>query len=529
MPPSGPTTKSAADLSTLAETLLLTLARQFPVCTSSDEFHFFPQVQVQQIDWSRWDDFSAPAIDTIIEQLTFWEGRLASAGYPANTPSAPLSDDDMDAAMLLRITRTLRSQFARVRPHRRQPSFYLTIAGIGLAEAFETGSEAFGARLKHLPAFLDQAAANLDEVPRLFRDIGLTMLARQRGWLNALPLPNDRRHSIQRAYHDLAVHLEQCIVRDAFLPAVDLYAEIAREHMASGLTLAQIAGELEAELAETRALLARWADLIAPGRPWQTAIHNLPRPPIPVDNPGQPFQKTISRLAAHCVSMGLIKPDHAAQNPVRVETIPAYMEPVRSSAAYSMLPGHPPKGGTFFIQRAKPDDLAPADYRLLTAHETYPGHHLLDTSRWEHPRTVRRQIEFPIFYEGWASFCEELLFDTGFFGGPEEALLMAKRRFWRALRGQTDYDIHTRRKTTAEAAAALIAEGRSPAAAQAMVRRYCLKPGYQLAYTLGRRRFRRLYAGWGDGSGDPVGFARRVLALGEIDFRHLEPLLLKGG
>jgi uncharacterized protein (DUF885 family) len=212
-----------------------------------------------------------------------------------------------------------------------------------------------------------------------------------------------------------------------------------------------------------------------------------------------------------------------------VETIPDYMTPVRSSAAYSMPPGHPPKGGTFFIQRAKPGDQTPPDYRLLTAHETYPGHHLLDSCRWGHPRPVRRQIEFPIFYEGWASFSEELLFDSGFFGGPVDALLMAKRRFWRALRGRADFEIHTRQKSLSEAAADLTAEGLSPAAARAMVRRYCLKPGYQLAYALGRRRLRRLYEAWRGGSGGPVAFARRVLALGQIDFQHLEQSLVKGG
>jgi uncharacterized protein (DUF885 family) len=236
----------------------------------------------------------------------------------------------------------------------------------------------------------------------------------------------------------------------------------------------------------------------------------------------------IARLATHCISIGLATPDLAAQSPVRVETIPDYLEPVRSSAAYSMPPGHPPKGGTFFIQRTEPGDLPPPDFRLLTAHETYAGHHLLDSCRWGHRREVRRQVEFPIFYEGWASFSEELLFDTGFFGGSVDALLMAKRRFWRALRGRTDFEIHTRQKSLAEAASALTAEGLPLAKAQAMVRRYSLKPGYQLAYTLGCRRFRRLYSAWCDRSGDPVAFARQVLALGQIDFQHLELMLEKG-
>jgi uncharacterized protein (DUF885 family) len=205
------------------------------------------------------------------------------------------------------------------------------------------------------------------------------------------------------------------------------------------------------------------------------------------------------------------------------------MRPVRSNAAYSMPPVHPPRGGTFFILQTGRTAPIPADYQLLAAHETFPGHHLLDTCRWGHERPVRRHIEFPIFYEGWASFAEELMFETRFFSGPVNRLLMAKRRFWRALRGRADFDIHMHRRTLDEAAAFLSSQGMAPRRAMAMVRRYSLKPGYQLAYTIGRRRFWRLYDNFNPQEKNPVGFARRVLAQGEIGFNHLEQVLRQGG
>jgi uncharacterized protein (DUF885 family) len=311
---------------------------------------------------------------------------------------------------------------------------------------------------------------------------------------------------------------------------VDLYAQIARDHMGCGLGPDEIATQLGEEIAETRTLLNRAAHALAPGRPWHAVVRDLPRPPTPPDDPGGAYRDMIAQLATHCSRRGLTTAELVAQCPVQVMEIPAYMGPVRSSAAYSMPPGHPPRGGTFFIEQGNHGQGLgpPPDYRLLTAHETYPGHHLLDTSRWRHGRPVRRQIEFPIFYEGWASFSEELLFDTDFFAGPVDQLLMAKRRFWRAQRGLTDLDIHMRRNNIGEAAARLAAEGMPATAAKAMVHRYCLKPGYQLAYTLGRRRFRRLYAAWRRRSSDPTAFARKVLAQGQIEFQHLERLLLKG-
>ena len=239
---------------------------------------------------------------------------------------------------------------------------------------------------------------------------------------------------------------------------------------------------------------------------------------MPPGGAQQVYRDAISELARHCSSQGLIAADEVGKCPVTVQGIPDYMRPVRSNAAYSMPPIHPPRGGTFFILETGQGASIPADYRLLTAHETYPGHHLLDTSRWRHTRPIRRHIEFPIFYEGWASFAEELMFETGFFSGPVDRMLMAKRRFWRAVRGQIDFDIHMRRRTLDEAAAFLAEQGMDPGRATAMVRRYSLKPGYQLAYTMGRRRFRRLYDDSCRKGIDPVAFARRVLAQGEIRF-----------
>jgi len=107
-------------------------------------------------------------------------------------------------------------------------------------------------------------------------------------------------------------------------------------------------------------------------------------------------------------------------------------------------------------------------------------------------------------------------------------MLMAKRRFWGASRGRVDFDIHMRRRTIDEAAAFLTSQGIGFRRAKAMVHRYCLKPGYQLAYTIGRRYFRRLYETFWLRETNPVTFARRVLAQGEIGFNHLAQVLWQG-
>ncbi len=508
----------------LAAEIFETLARQFPVCMSSDEFHFFPQARIPSTPSHHWDDFSPDALENITGRLSLWEDRIDSL-LAGSLSTAHV----IDASMLLRSVRTLREQFLLVRVHETQPTFYLTLVGIGLTEAMEEGERALDERLERLPGFLDQARENFAHVPALFRDLGMEMIAKQQQWLEALSMPEKHRAVIEEAYRRLRLHLERVPVREDFLPPPELYERISFDHIGCRLEPDAIARELEKELSETASILSQLAAGIAPGHRWQSVVEDLPRPQPPPGGACDVYQTVISELARHCSDHGLIEADTPHAYPVAVKAVPDYMRPVRSNAAYSMPPVYPPEGGTFFIVDDGGSRSIPADYRLLAAHETYPGHHLLDTCRWRHSRPIRRHIEFPLFYEGWASFSEELLFDTGFFSTASDHLLMAKRRFWRAMRGRVDFDIHMRRQTPAEAAAFLASQGMSLARAKAMVLRYCLKPGYQLSYTMGRRRFRRLYDDHYRRQKDPVAFARRVLAAGEIAFHHLEQLLRNGG
>ena len=128
------------------------LALQFPVCMASNEFHFFPQARANTVDWFRWDDFSPNALDRMVRQFKLWEQQLSTYSRQSLT-----LDQEIDAAMLGSVLQTLREQFELVRTHETQPTFYLTIIGIGVAEAFEAGTGALNKRLKSLPRFIDQA------------------------------------------------------------------------------------------------------------------------------------------------------------------------------------------------------------------------------------------------------------------------------------------------------------------------------------------------------------------------------------
>ena len=114
--------------------------------------------------------------------------------------------------------------------------------------------------------------------------------------------------------------------------------------------------------------------------------------------------------------------DLSENSPLEIAPLPPYLKAIRAASAYSFTPGHPTHKGTFYVvPREGPwidnrEELA--EYRMLSAHETWPGHHLLDSWRWHHAPPLRRPLEFPLFYEGWACFAEEMMRLTGYFSEP---------------------------------------------------------------------------------------------------------------
>lgn len=501
---------------TLAAEVLRDLTHRFPVCLHSDEFHFFPQSAIDETQ-PPWDDFSPEAVAESIRRLRDWAlqiRRLAARGV-----SRPAR---IEAAMLDRVLTTLCEQFEAVRSHETQPSFHLTVIAIGLADALASDTGLWRRRIAALPAFLDRAAAGMTRVPALFRDLGCEMVPRLTAWLR--DLDGEGTPGIAAA----GAALEAFGRRIAQLPTVpefrlapDLYARVAARHIGCRLDTADIAARLDAEIATTRELLVTESKRRGAGTNWPAAYAALA---VPSENAHAVYHETIAALSAHCRELGLVDDRMRDECPVVIRPVPDHLRPVRSTAAYGMTPGHPPRGGCFYT--GDPQETVPPDWRQLCAHETYPGHHLLDNRRWDHPRPLRRHIEFPLFYEGWASFSEEMLFDTGFFAGAADRLCMAKRRFWRALRGRAELDLQAGRRTVRQVAGRFTGEGLEPARAEARVRRYALKPGYQLCYTLGRGRFRELYDRHVGRGRSPADFARTVFAQGEIGLDALDRVLL---
>ena len=134
---------------------------------------------------------------------------------------------------------------------------------------------------------------------------------------------------------------------------------------------------------------------------------------------------------------------------------------------------------------------------------------------------MRRQIESPLYYEGWAYYAESLLTEIGYVQNPMEYLVDYKRRLWRSARCQIDVGLHADFITITDAVELLTTAGFSPEEAQRQIYRFQLNPGYQLCYSLGRYEIMRLKKAYENQMGSEQ-FHAFLLEGGELPFHWIE-------
>jgi uncharacterized protein (DUF885 family) len=202
--------------------------------------------------------------------------------------------------------------------------------------------------------------------------------------------------------------------------------------------------------------------------------------------------------------------DELLSSPIEINYTPTYLKSVRGSASFAAAFSRDPQEKSYFYistqfseQDGKRTDnnlqkRLNREYKMLTAHETIPGHHFLDSFRRKLKNPIRRQIESPLFYEGWASYAESMLIEYGYLDDPLELLVSCKRNLWRSARCQIDVGLTIGKLTKTAAVDLLQTCGFAPAEASRQLDRFRLNPGYQLCYSYGNHEFKRLKQKYGD-------------------------------
>ncbi|MGA1869344.1 MAG: DUF885 family protein [bacterium] len=518
----------SSSLEIISRSIFETLARKFPISCASDEFFYFPQIRLPDIQWSVWDSYSQGAITELITRLSIWSNELDQlTSHEMNRESA------IDIALIKKLIVTLREHLSEVKVWEHQPSLYLTLSCIGLAEAMDLNDrEIQHERIRGLPAFLDEAQCNLNHVPVLFRDIGREMISDTRNYFLFLQRRIPELKASLRALDRFEKTLQCLSTRDDFLLAPELIERIMSFHINCDMEIQEIDGILDEEINDMKQILYKEAKNILMNEApvlnkeliWEEALQHIHQPDIKKEGVVGLYRQEVDQLKQHCITHGFITTQLAASCPVKVSLMPSYFTAIRASSSYSIMPHYPPTGGIFYISSTQE---AHREYKMLASHETYPGHHLLDSTRWNNARSCRRVIEQPLFYEGWACFAEELMRLTGYFSDSTDRLLLAKRRLWRAIRGKVDVGLQTGRMDMPTAATYLHKSGISRERAMSTARKYSLNPGYQLCYSIGLHKFLKLYERYG--KNNLHYFIHTILNQGEINFLDLEMLLAYKG
>jgi hypothetical protein len=514
---------ASESLKGLANRYFRYLAEQFPVMCASDEFHFLPRAENACEHYNRLDSLDAARVSQVLKDLTRFERELeqlpsvvlnGDSHRPGAGPQPSRLERHIDLVLLRSSVDALRIELELNRSWLHNPLLYLKIALIGLDHALHKPAHDHGERLQRactriraLPRLFAEARRNLRDIPETLLPSALLMLDDCLHFLHETgaryPKEGELSGALEQAGQSLVLfgHFLKTEKPPKEVPRSDELALTAtlQRHFSYRGTIADVHRIGLAEWEKNLSILRDIEGTL--GKPWQELYDAYHPPGIDTVDTLSLYREENDRLRAFFKESCFSAFDDDA--PVRIVETPAYLRSVRGTASFSAAcSGNPSEESLFYITTDKsPEGMGRKrlhrEYRFLTAHETFPGHHLLDRVRRSLKNPIRRQIESPLFYEGWASYAESLLEEEGYLKDPGELLVLHRRNLWRAARCLVDVGMNSGMMDREEAERLLEESGLSRDESRSQVRRFRLIPGYQLCYTIGSHEILNLKERYG--------------------------------
>jgi len=193
---------------------------------------------------------------------------------------------------------------------------------------------------------------------------------------------------------------------------------------------------------------------------------------------------------------------------------------------YGSLDGTRP--GIFYVPIPNAKEYNAGQDEALFLHEAIPGHHYQFSLQRENSGLpmFRRVLEYSVFGEGWALYCESLGKELGLYDDPYQYFGMLSMEMHRAIRLVVDTGLHAKGWTREQAIRySLENESRSEAGIVSEIERYMAWPGQALSYKVGQLKIRELRARAEKALGDRFDireFHTRVLESGCMPLKLLE-------
>lgn len=532
------------------------LARRFPVMCASDEFHFLPRAEDADRYYDHLDNLDADSINETISIVREFHNQFdrqvdSQVDCPVDfrVDFRAGCENDLEKRLDLELLKAnaagILIEFEKIQSWRHNPLFYLKIAFIGLDHALTKPAGAPAeridrilGRLNAIPRLLNQAVMNIDGIPETYHQVSLAMLDDCKKYLRETGKNFSGQHS-EKIKKGIQNSLSALNVFQNFLCAVspvpdhrfagESITASLKDHFLSNRSLDEIFEIVVDEWNANLEILEKLKSKIDPKKSWQELYHNFCPSDVGEKDVIALYQQEAERMRLFFSRHGFREDDLCSS--MDLAETPLYLQSIRGSASFAAAFSTDTREKSFFyitirlpLQSSKEAEnllikRLHREYRFLTAHETFPGHHLLDSIRRRLENPVRRQIESPLFYEGWAYYAESLLTDYGYVNSPMEYLVDYKRRLWRSARCQIDVGIPSGKLDRQDALNLLMMTGFTKEESIRQIDRFQLNPGYQLCYSLGRYEILKLKESCGM---DREQFHTFLLEGGELPFHLIE-------
>lgn len=510
----------------ISEDFFCYMARNYPVMCSSDEFYFFPRAKESVKSLSFLDSLDEQKLKQDISYVRNLKSSLEGLNYEDVDLEAQI-----DSELLRQSMSTFLREFQELKIWQIDPSLYLKISLFGTDQILTRFSyvkrnfdDSLWQRVSQIPRLLNEAKDNLKEVPLAHLEVAMEMVEASIDYFKTsfFHIENkEKRFAIKglntltkkalKSLEDFKRFLIKRPSRRAFIKDRQFVEGILTDSFSYNRSLEEAFEIALEEYLKTLKQLAHIARKLDPKKTWQQILSAY-RIDVKDENVLLELYSThIERIRDFIIEKDAITIP-PTQN-IMVAQTPQFMKPLRASASYSSPVTDDSRELAYFYITAdfEKGDKSPAkvlgrgkpskrhlfnnihnEYIFVTAHETYPGHHLLDSIRRRIANPIRQQVESPLFYEGWASYAERLVDQLGYIKSPLQQLIGLKRQAWRAVRAMFDVGMRIDKLNFKDAEKLLRSLGYASGMAKSMLRHYVLSPGYQLCYTIGKFEIERL-------------------------------------
>ncbi|MNK41294.1 hypothetical protein D3C87_599560 [compost metagenome] len=498
-------------------------------------------------------DQSEAANERFYEGLKDFEARLAEFD-PAEIPE----DRGIDEAIFHGMLKVLTLEHEEIGWHRLLPQTYLETVLDGvhvlLSRDFAPLPERLSnvlARLKEAPKVLADGKAILTRPARIWTQTAIEVAEGGCAFLDEVVLPlapqlDGLAEAVAEAKH--AITDFRRFLEHELLPRSDrdlgigefLYNFKLRHEHHFDLSAEDLLAIGEEARQTTLRQLEETARRIDPATTWQELVERHKDEHSKAEGLLDAYRHEMERARAFVKEKGLAtlpEGDH-----LRVIETPRFIRSVIPYAAYES-PGVYEKAqeGLFYVTPVDPTLSAEDQAEQLRGHnrygvpvtalhEGYPGHHmqLVLANRQDAP--IRHLFGNNAYCEGWALYCEEMMYEQGFYPDEVTRLFQLKDVLWRACRVIVDASLQTGRMTFDEAVDFLVDEAKLERInAESEVTWYSYSPAYPMSYLMGKRGILAIREAYQQALGDRFAlrdFHDRLLSLGTIPVPLAEAAML---